>query len=255
MRASRSRIVSMNSIACSALIRCRPGATAWGPCNPKRQRGEYIRRLKSSFPDEFDILLGLSGLENGHQHGGIEERFHSPVPKFALSRPSRIVCNTSSVEDAERGCPARNTQTPCSLVSGAVPRTGRSVICSPVLSISRESPGSRCSFSLRSLGISTRPALAITRRVRIWFQYVGGPTSELIVTPGGSCLPADSGPPSTDFPDRPPAEHSPKRQRGEYIKRSRLHRRDRRDRRPLSQFPPDSSGGFIENATVFVRRV
>lgn len=83
------------------------------------------------------------------------------------SRPSRSRRSTSSVADAGSGWPERNTQRPCSFLKGPVPRTGRSVICSPALSISSASPGDKCSSWRNGLGITTRPALSITRRVGI----------------------------------------------------------------------------------------
>src|SRR5260370_25425361 len=119
------------------------------------------------------LVMDVISVEYRHQHGRIEEPLHSPLPRFAKSRSSRICCNISPVTDAGRGCPARNTQTPCSLVRAPVPRTGRSVICSADLLISRESPGSKCNSSLSGLGITTRPALSMTRRAFILAQYCG----------------------------------------------------------------------------------
>src|SRR5260370_29966074 len=113
---------------------------------------------------EACLVMDVISVEYRHQHGRIEEPLHSPLPRFAKSRSSRICCNISSLTDAGRGCSARNTQTPCSLVSGPVPRTGRSVICSPELSSSRESPGCKCNSSLSGWGTTTPPPLAMIRR-------------------------------------------------------------------------------------------
>src|ERR1700761_3496570 len=90
-------------------------------------------------------VMDVIAIEHRHQHRSIKKSLHSPLPRFARSRSPRICCSMSSVAEAGRGSPEWNTQTPCSLVSGPVPRTGRKVICSPTLSISRESPASRCS--------------------------------------------------------------------------------------------------------------
>ena len=109
----------------------------------------------------------MVAVEHRHQHRSIEEALHRPVPRLAAARSSRSRSSISSVEEAERGCPLRNTQTPCSLARGPVPRTGRSVICSPAVSISSESPGSRWSSSRKGLGMTTRPALSMTKRVFI----------------------------------------------------------------------------------------
>src|SRR5262252_3590480 len=65
------------------------------------------------------------------------------------------------------------------------PRAGRSVICSPTLSISRASPGSKYSFSLRGFGRTTRPALLMMSRVFILVEECGSTPEHRIRLSGG----------------------------------------------------------------------
>jgi hypothetical protein len=74
-----------------------------------------------------------------------------------MSRSSRINRNISPVAAADSGCPLRNTQPPLLLCKRPRPAHGRKVICSPVLSISSESPGSSRNSSLNGLGMTTGP--------------------------------------------------------------------------------------------------
>src|ERR1700722_2308219 len=81
-------------------------------------------------------VVNMIPVEYRPRHRLIQKTVHSALPRFDRSRSARICWSISSVAEAGRGCPERNTQTPCSLVSGPVPRKGRSMICSPAHSIS-----------------------------------------------------------------------------------------------------------------------
>ncbi len=63
----------------------------------------------------------MIAVEHGHEHRRIQKTVHSALPGFDRSRSARSCWSTSSVAEAGRGCPERNTQTPCSFVSGPAP--------------------------------------------------------------------------------------------------------------------------------------
>jgi hypothetical protein len=60
-----------------------------------------------------------------------------------------------------QGLASLKHQTPCFFLSGEFPRIGRSVISSPLVLTSNESPGSSCSSSRSGLGRTIRPALSM----------------------------------------------------------------------------------------------
>ena len=138
------------------------------------QRGEYLgqtvcaaaacRFVKSDEQRKTGLVVNMVSIKHRHQDRSIEKPFHSRSPRLARSRSSRIFRSISSVAEAAIGWPARNTQTPCSCVSGPLPRTGLRVISSPALSNSRSSPGSRRNSSRSGLGMTIRPALSMVRR-------------------------------------------------------------------------------------------
>jgi hypothetical protein len=92
-----------------------------------------------------------------------------PPAQYTVSLMDRIG-RYKIVRELGRGA----THTPCSFVSGPVPCTGRSVVCSPALSTSRESPASRCSSSRSGFGMTARPALSVVGRLfirtKVWVE-------------------------------------------------------------------------------------
>src|SRR5438093_10173628 len=54
---------------------------------------------------EAGLVVNVIAVEHRHQYGCIEKTLHSPLPRFARSRSSRICRSISSVAEEDSGCP------------------------------------------------------------------------------------------------------------------------------------------------------
>jgi len=161
-------------------IHVRMGPIVEGPNDPgqQAQSDEYFRNIRSPIGNlPIQIIGPFAGKWNPLPRfrasagaGLLSDRTPAPTPayrrtlSFALAEVSQVAFLADLLQHLIGGGGGRACR--CEIPDAVlfrqrtVPRTGRRVIRSPALSISRASPGSKCSSFRRGRGITTRPALS-----------------------------------------------------------------------------------------------